>query len=193
MGGRCGVRYNIYFNRVSYSGAGPSSPYSTSVSCDLLVSRAMANTVILGTGIIGVSIAYYLSDHQPGSTVHLVEPSPELFASASGFAAGFLAKDWFSSDVAALGELSFAEHKKLAKRKGGREKWGYTSSISFSHAAVPPMVGASRGDDWLRDGTSRSGAATEVAAFASQAPSWLRRADGDHLEVIGEEGSTAQV
>jgi len=155
----------------------------------------MATTVILGSGIIGVSIAYYLSDHQPGSTIHLVEPSPELFASASGYAGGFLAEDWFSREVAALGRLSFAEHRRLAAREGGRERWGYAPSKSFSHAAALPGAKGKRGDDWLRTGTSRAEAAGESPSGGADgsSPGWLRRAEGDHLEVISEEATTAQV
>ena len=55
----------------------------------------MASTVIIGAGIIGCSTAYYLSqshDTEAGS-IHLVESSPELFASASGKAGGFIAAD----------------------------------------------------------------------------------------------------
>lgn len=153
----------------------------------------MAQTVILGSGIIGVSIAYYLSDHQPGSSIHLVEISPELFASASGFAGGFLAEDWFGPDVAALGELSFAEHRKLAESEGGREQWGYSPSLPFSHASAPPGKKTKRGEDWLREGSSRARVATGAGHPPDQSPAWLRRDEGDHVEMIGDEGSTAQV
>ncbi|PSR93787.1 hypothetical protein PHLCEN_2v4682 [Hermanssonia centrifuga] len=103
----------------------------------------MPTTVILGTGIIGLSTAYYLSHHladnheatpgtHTGHHIHLVEPSPELFASASGKAAGFLAKDWFAPAVAPLGEFSFDLHRNLAKEHGGRDKWGWSESVSYS-------------------------------------------------------------
>lgn len=113
----------------------------------------MPTTVVLGTGIIGLSTAYYLarladpeddatsqpatSDSQSEPTsqrheIHLVEPSPELFASASGKAAGFLAKDWFAPAVSPLGEFSFDLHRKLAAEHNGRARWGYSSSVSYS-------------------------------------------------------------
>lgn len=114
----------------------------------------MPTTVILGTGIIGLSTAYYLSQFtrpedditpttdnpapEESSTprnrheIHLVEASPELFASASGKAAGFLAKDWFAPAVAPLGEFSFDLHRKLAEEHGGRERWGWSESTSYS-------------------------------------------------------------
>lgn len=54
-----------------------------------------SSTVIVGAGIIGCATAYYLSHsgHTKPDTIHLVEASPELFASASGKAGGFLAAD----------------------------------------------------------------------------------------------------
>ncbi|KAK5991161.1 Putative oxidoreductase TDA3-like protein [Cladobotryum mycophilum] len=84
----------------------------------------MATTVILGSGIIGLSTAYYLLERQPGSSVHLVDSSSELFSSASGYAAGFLAKDWHKPSVTPLGELSFEEHKRLAEKEGGGRSGG---------------------------------------------------------------------
>ena len=51
------------------------------------------STVIIGAGIIGCATAYYLanSGNTKADTIHLVEASPELFASASGKAGGLLA------------------------------------------------------------------------------------------------------
>lgn len=55
----------------------------------------MSNTVILGSGIIGLSTAYYLSEsgNTEPESIHLVDPIAELFHCASGFAGGFLAED----------------------------------------------------------------------------------------------------
>src|SRR4051812_12451963 len=114
-------------------------------------------TAILGTGIIGLSTAHYLSQHQPGSSIHLLDPSPRLFASASGFAGGFLAGDWFAPALAARGELSLEEHRVLEEGEGGGEKWGYATSRAWSYS-VGEKKGR-RGDDWLREGASRGDAA----------------------------------
>lgn len=117
----------------------------------------MPTTVILGTGIIGLSTAYYLSHlseqdqgqntptpnnpQAPSSSaptpkeqhhIHLVEPCPELFASASGKAAGFLAKDWFAPAVAPLGAFSFDLHRELAQEHGGHARWGWSESVSYA-------------------------------------------------------------
>ncbi|KAB5562808.1 FAD dependent oxidoreductase [Coniochaeta sp. 2T2.1] len=171
----------------------------------------MATTVIIGGGIIGVSTAYYLSEHQHGSTIHLVEVSEELFSSASGFAGGFLAKDWFSPATASLGALSFEQHRLLAEKHGGRERWGYAGTTSVSYTARPTTRGGGerkrRGNDWIWNGTSRADAAANAAGAGEgdvvvtaadnpagkAAPKWLRRVAGDEVEVIGDAGTTAQV
>ncbi|KAI0600643.1 FAD dependent oxidoreductase [Biscogniauxia sp. FL1348] len=94
-----------------------------------------SSIVILGAGIIGVSTAYYLCQEAAdadAATIHLVEPCPELFASASGHAGGFLARDWFAPAVAPLGALSFDEHRRLAEREGGARGWGYAPSTAVT-------------------------------------------------------------
>jgi glycine/D-amino acid oxidase-like deaminating enzyme len=55
----------------------------------------MTNTIIIGSGIIGLSTAFYLSEspRSQARSIYLVEASPELFHCASGLAAGFLAED----------------------------------------------------------------------------------------------------
>jgi glycine/D-amino acid oxidase-like deaminating enzyme len=53
------------------------------------------DTVIIGSGIIGLSTAFYLSESTgtPPENIHLVDSAEELFECASGYAAGFLAAD----------------------------------------------------------------------------------------------------
>ncbi|KAH8886846.1 FAD dependent oxidoreductase [Thozetella sp. PMI_491] len=154
----------------------------------------MSSTVILGAGIIGVSTAYYLSDHQTPSSIHLVEPAPELFSSASGHAGGFLAKDWFSPASAALGALSYEEHKRLAREHGGREKWGFSFTTSISYTTAQNAGSTKKGQDWLLEGTSRAGAAPAISdPLVENAPEWLRRVSGDSVELICADDSTAQL
>lgn len=157
-------------------------------------------TVILGAGIIGVSTAFYLSEseHIDPSTIHLVEATPSLFSSASGYAGGFLAEDWFSANAAPLGALSFAEHKQLAEKYGGKVKWGYSLSTgtTYAPARARRKNPKSKGNDvlnghgansdeqseelgmerdpekvdvWCREGTSRVDAAPEgVSTFVGK-------------------------
>jgi len=151
-------------------------------------------TVIVGTGIIGTATAYYLSQ-QPSNTtpsdIHLIESSPRLFASASGYAAGFCARNWYSDSVAPLGDLGFELHQQLAKENDGAKQWGYSRSTGTSWAQDSRSV--KRGDDWLRGGTSRAEMASLHEHVRGKGPAWLRQARGGKLEVISEDSTTAQV
>ncbi|KAL7934238.1 FAD dependent oxidoreductase [Trichoderma chlorosporum] len=152
----------------------------------------MANTVILGSGVIGLSSAYYLLQHQPGDSIHLIDSANELFASASGYAGGFLAKDWFRPELAPLAELSFEEHRKLAEEEGGREKWGYAKSVTVSYEPNGPLMNGKRGEDWLLEGASRAGLVDSRRPHQEgEVPGWLRRADGDSVSVIDDGSGTA--
>lgn len=146
----------------------------------------MTSTVILGSGIIGLATAYYLADHQPGSTIHLVDASPHLFASASGFAGGFVSKDWFQPSCAALGALSFEEHRRLAEEFDGARKWGYSPSVTVSYDPTGGKPRGSQGEDWLSKGGSRAEVAKEreEAVQRGEVPAWLKRVDGDEVKVL---------
>ncbi|KAF7509642.1 hypothetical protein GJ744_007680 [Endocarpon pusillum] len=154
-------------------------------------------TVIIGGGIIGVSIAFYLSETLEDSTsIHIVESSSRLFASASGYAAGFLAKDWFSLGAAELGALSFELHKKLADNNNGSETWGYAPSTALS-LAIQEGVGVGTGareGDWLLNGTSRAGvSAGNDVVNEDGTPAWLTKQKSGSLDVISSEHGCAQV
>ncbi|KAH6605316.1 fad dependent oxidoreductase superfamily [Trichoderma cornu-damae] len=156
----------------------------------------MHETVILGSGVIGLSTAYYLLQHQPAESIHLVDPARELFASASGYAGGFLAKDWFRPELATLAELSFEEHRKLAEEENGRERWGYAKSVTLSYEPDGPLPGGKekRGEDWLLEGSSRAGLVDARRGHEEgEVPTWLRRADGDSVRVIDDGSGTAIV
>lgn len=153
------------------------------------------STVIIGAGIIGCTVAYYLSrsGNTRPDTIHLVEASPELFASASGKAGGFLAADWFGPATAPLGALSFLLHKQLAEAHDGGKEWGYSQSTCTSMTEGRDS-GKARGYDWIRQGGSRAEAAG-VHEFSSDkaGPAWLTSRAGDQLEALGESGTAGQV
>lgn len=153
----------------------------------------MANTVIVGTGIIGLSTAYYLSQRQPGSSIHLVDASTELFSSASGYAGGFLARNWYPDTANGLAELSYEEHERLANEFDGRSKWAYFKSITVNY---DPKAKRREGDakDWLLEGTSRAGLVeTRRDPGHGEVPPWLRRVEGDAVDVVDGDGGTAIV
>ncbi|EXJ90474.1 hypothetical protein A1O1_03577 [Capronia coronata CBS 617.96] len=123
------------------------------------------STVILGGGIIGVSTAYYLAQQKNTSSspqsIHIIESSPALFESASGYAGGFLALDWFVPEVSDLGALSYRLHRELAEKHNGPRRWGYSGShvysLTLEETGVDGKRKKTRGEDWLIEGTSRAG------------------------------------
>ncbi|KAF7187899.1 putative oxidoreductase C1F5.03c [Pseudocercospora fuligena] len=161
--------------------------------------EASTSTVIVGAGIIGCATAYYLSRsptnvHPDGrrQQIHLVEASPELFASASGKSGGFVAEDWFGPATASLGELSFRLHQELANEHDGYKNWGYSRSTGTS-LAVTDIGGKS--ENWMQTGGSRAQVAgTRVEHYTDGVnPAWLRKRKGDNIDMISEEGGVAQV
>ncbi|CAK7222310.1 hypothetical protein SCUCBS95973_004799 [Sporothrix curviconia] len=159
-------------------------------------------TVIIGAGIIGVSTAYYLAENDATADIHLVETTDRLFASASGYAGGFLARDWHAPATASLAALSFDQHTALAAKYDGASRWGYALSTALSYG-VPGMSDddkrwqGRRGEDWLRRGTSRSTSAPVDASPAPdkdiKTPAWLHRKNGDRVDVLADDGTTGQV
>ncbi|KAL9125197.1 MAG: hypothetical protein Q9217_005568, partial [Psora testacea] len=147
-------------------------------------------TVIVGAGIIGVSTAYYLSQSR-NQEIHLAEASPELFASASGFAGGFLAADWFAPPLSRLGQLSFDLHKQLAEEHNGYEHWGYTTSTGTSLAETSPENIGGSGADWLMEGVSRAIAAENTAPSSGHGPTWLQSKGS--LDILSSGDTTAQI
>lgn len=78
-------------------------------------SSKAADAVILGGGIHGVCLAYYLT--QKGLSPVLVEKT-SIAAAASGKAGGFLARDWGSGPTVQLHEKSYDLHRSLAEALG---------------------------------------------------------------------------
>ena len=133
--------------------------------------------VILGGGIIGLSTAYYLALQHPPSDpsnlpIHIIDSSSSLLLSASGYAGGFLALDWFPPPAASLGAFSFKLHRELAQQHNGQKHWGYAGSHTYSLNINDPNASSGgtrvRGEDWLLAGTSRAGIAPKSSAHPIQ-------------------------
>ncbi|CAI6063885.1 unnamed protein product [Clonostachys chloroleuca] len=88
-------------------------------------SESHLNIVIIGGGVIGVSIAYYLTRHQAYSPsrhhITLLEAT-SIGGGASGKAGGLLAQ-W--AYPASLVSLSFDLHAELAAKHDGAKAWGF--------------------------------------------------------------------
>jgi len=129
--------------------------------------------VICGGGVIGASLAYFLSLKQ--AEVVVVERSGVACA-ASGKSGGFLALDWCDgTPLAPLARRSFQLHAELAAEHEG--KWGYrrleTLSVSASARRSRGAAGGSARPGWLgpearvhqRLGTRETTAQVSLADF----------------------------
>ena len=173
------------------------------------------HTVIVGSGIIGISTAYYLShlalrenpaevsdgdaqDTKQEHHIHLVDPAPVLFEHvASGKAGGFLARNGFSPSAAELGAFSFDLHKQLAERFDGRNKWGWsqTTVIDLDIMGSPKKGNKNRlgeGWDWIQSGESRVTAAKSSGDDElGEYPPWLNNFSS--AQPLGGRRSAAQL
>jgi glycine/D-amino acid oxidase-like deaminating enzyme len=106
--------------------------------------------LICGGGVVGASIAYFLS--RRGTKAVLIERTGTACA-ASGRSGGFLALDWCDgTPLAPLARRSFALHALLPAEIG--EDWGYRRLDTFGGAFEPRASRGHRGLDWLSDGVS---------------------------------------
>jgi glycine/D-amino acid oxidase-like deaminating enzyme len=139
-------------------------------------------TVIIGGGIIGTSIAYHLSNSSSASKeadVHVIDSSSQLYSGASGYAGGFLARDWFEPAVAELGALSFDLHRQLAEEHDGARKWGFMQGTAWSLDGDMPERRRK-----MAEATSR-----KEDTATNEGPAWLTAGP---VEAISDEG-VAQV
>src|SRR5215470_903222 len=87
--------------------------------------------LICGGGVIGASIAYFLSCRGVKATV--IERTG-LACAASGKSGGFLALDWCDgTPLEAFARRSFALHASLANKIG--QDWGYRRLETYGGAA----------------------------------------------------------
>jgi len=112
--------------------------------------------LICGGGVIGASIAYFLSCRGVRATV--IEGTGVACA-ASGKSGGFLALDWCDgSPLEALARRSFALHASLADRIG--RDWGYRRLTTYGGSATaanhpqhrPGSERRAHAIDWLSNG-----------------------------------------
>ena len=122
--------------------------------------------LICGGGVIGASIAYFLS--RRGVRAIVIERTGPACA-ASGKSGGFLALDWCDgTPLEPLARRSFALHASLPEEIGG--DWGYRRLATYGGFADARNSGRPRGHadgrDWLSDGVTlnqRLGSAESTA------------------------------
>src|SRR6516162_4138299 len=126
--------------------------------------------LICGGGVIGASIAYFLS--RRGVQANVIERTGVACA-ASGKSGGFLALDWCDgSPLAALARLSFALHARLAQEIGG--DWGYRRLTTYGGFAGRRNHFRQRGNaydiDWLSAGVTLNQRLGSIATTAQVHP-----------------------
>ena len=83
--------------------------------------------LIVGGGVIGTSMAYFLSAR--GADVVVIERKA-IGCAASGKSGGFLAMDWCDgSPLMQLARRSFALHEELAEKRDS--DWGYRPMTTY--------------------------------------------------------------
>jgi glycine/D-amino acid oxidase-like deaminating enzyme len=103
--------------------------------------------LIVGGGVIGASIAYYLAAR--GADVMVIERSA-IGCAASGKSGGFLAMDWCDgTPLMHLARRSFTLHAELAEGRDG--EWGYRRMTTYGGTVGRSSTCASRaaGPEWV--------------------------------------------
>ena len=111
--------------------------------------------LIVGGGVIGTSIAYYLAVR--GADVIVIERRA-IGCAASGKSGGFLAMDWCDgTPLMHLARRSFALHAELADECNG--EWGYRRMTTYGGVLIRSSSSASRGawPGWLSPNISIHG------------------------------------
>jgi glycine/D-amino acid oxidase-like deaminating enzyme len=109
--------------------------------------RAIMHVRICGGGVIGTSIAYFLSGRGIKTTV--IEGTGVACA-ASGKSGGFLARDWCAgSPLDPLARRSFDLHAELAGEID--DEWGYRRLDTYAGFAGFPRRGNTHDLDWMSD------------------------------------------
>src|SRR5580704_6050789 len=130
---------------------------SSSTAPDTPAHPKPMHVLICGGGVIGASIAYFLSCRGVAATV--IE-STGIACAASGKSGGFLARDWCDgSPLAPLARRSFDLHAELAERIAG--DWGYRRLDTYGGFAGYPSRGSAYQLGWM------SGEVTVAQAIGS--------------------------
>jgi glycine/D-amino acid oxidase-like deaminating enzyme len=124
--------------------------------------------LILGGGVIGVSIAYHLAAR--GADVIVIERSA-IACAASGKSGGFLAMDWCDgTPLMHLARRSFELHAELAEAHAG--KWGYRRMTTYAGTVGASSRSASRRTrlGWVSPNVSINGQLGSIATTAQVQP-----------------------
>lgn len=162
----------------------------------LLYGQRFSNLARVGGGIIGCTIAYYLTHHPKfDPSVHSVTviEASKLATGASGKAGGLIAAWAYPNNLA---KLSFDLHNELAQQHNGAETWGYrrvmcgqlTASVQGGNVArsrSPKQAGIALGKYWPRDPRNSSLLPKDL--------DWFDDGTAKSYEEFADTSSTAQI
>ena len=145
--------------------------------------------LICGGGVIGASMAYFLSCRGVAATV--IERTG-LGCAASGKAGGFLALDWCDgTPLEPLARRSFALHDRLAAEIGG--DWGYRRLTTYGGSTGVGQSSKFHGVDWLSAGVAVNQQLGSTASTAQVHPDRFTAAMMRAAEAQGAELRFGQV
>jgi glycine/D-amino acid oxidase-like deaminating enzyme len=122
--------------------------------------------LIVGGGVIGTSVAYYLAGRD--ADVIVIERST-IACAASGKSGGFLAMDWCDgTPLMQLARRSFALHAELAERAIG--EWGYRRMTTYSGIMDRSWTSRRAGPAWVSPNISINGQLGSTATTAQVQP-----------------------
>ncbi|CAF2117777.1 unnamed protein product [Rotaria magnacalcarata] len=140
----------------------------------------MANPIricIIGGGIIGASIGFYLSE-AGCSNITIIERT-NIACGASGRAGGFLAKNWRSGAEGKFSESSFLAHAELAQRL----KDEFSTDVMYRRLTTFNITINENNDEVNTN---------KHTSDKQSLPNWIT-ADVHEKEMLGDEDTTAQV
>jgi glycine/D-amino acid oxidase-like deaminating enzyme len=145
--------------------------------------------LICGGGVIGASIAYFLSRRGVETTVIEREG---IACAASGKSGGFLALDWCDgTPLEGLARRSFALHARLAHEIG--VDWNYRPLTTYAGSMGVRRSGSAYGIDWLAAGVSVSQRLGSTETTAQVHPAKFTAAMMQAAEARGAELRLGQV
>ncbi len=147
------------------------------------------HVLICGGGVIGTSIAYFLSCRGVAATV--IERTG-LACAASGKAGGFLALDWCDgTPLEALARRSFALHARLATEIHG--EWGYRRITTYGGSARLGYRSNVHRVEWLSPGISVNQRLGSTATTAQVHPERFTAAMMRAAQALGAEFRLGEV
>ncbi|CCE65148.1 hypothetical protein TPHA_0K00140 [Tetrapisispora phaffii CBS 4417] len=162
--------------------------------------------VVIGGGIIGTCVVYYLTKHpkfDPEKYHIIILESTEVAGGASGKAGGLLASWAFPEEIV---PLSFELHQQLSDLYNGSEEWGYRriNTLSLEATAVEEdaedITDTKNTNSENSDEVSIDNAKEDDGIFMNLDQSglpkdlqWIDRKKVKEWTSLGNTGSTAQV